>query len=275
MNIAQALTLGAGMGVDRLDAQLLLLRALGREGSGRGWLLAHDGDELGADQAESFTRLCARRAGGEPLAYITGTREFFGLVLHVDPRVLIPRPETETLVEWALALLGRRPAPRVLDLGTGSGAIALAIKSARPDAGVVATDASPAALEVAGANARVHGLNVEFRRCNWLSGLAGTFDLIVSNPPYVAADDPHLQALRHEPAGALVAGSDGLRDLRSIVSQAPARLRAGGWLVLEHGYDQGSSVRALLDAAGFLQVESRRDLAGIERCSGGRRLELG
>lgn len=275
MTIAQALALGARLGLDRLDAQLLLLQAIGRQASGRGWLLAHDDDELGTPQGELFASLCARRAGGEPLAYITGSREFFGIGLQVDARVLIPRPDTETLVEWALALLPHGSAPRVADLGTGSGAIALAIKSRRADANVLATDASPGALAVAAANANALGLDVELRRADWLAGIAGPFDLIVSNPPYIAQGDPHLQGLAHEPPAALVAGPDGLRDIRLIVGQAPARLRAGGWLLLEHGYDQAAAVRALLDDAGFRHVASRRDLAGIERCSGGQWLELG
>ena len=274
MTIGQALAAAAGMGLERLDAQLLLLRTLGCESAGRGWLLAHDGDELAEGMREHFSSLCARRASNEPLAYIVGRREFYGLDLMVDARVLVPRPDTETLVEWALELIAAIHAPRVIDLGTGSGAIALAIKSRRPDAHVSATDISGAALEVAGANTRALGLDVELRQTSWLSDHRGRYDLIVSNPPYVAAGDPHLAALVHEPLGALAAGPDGLDALRTISGQAHGCLAAGGWLVLEHGYDQAPSVSDLLAKTGFRQIESRRDLAGIERCTGGRRLEL-
>ena len=275
MTVAQALAAAAAMGLTRLDAQLLLLHALGRPGNGRGWLLAHDRDELDPPTQRRFMQLCERRAGGEPLAYIVGRREFFGLDLMVDERVLVPRPDTETLVEWALELLRPCTAPRVVDLGTGSGAIALAIKANRPDARVLATDASAAALEVATANANALALDVEFRRHDWLAGLAGRFDLVASNPPYIAVGDPHLPALAHEPCGALVAGADGLDDLRRIIAQAPSALAPGGWLILEHGYDQAAGVRALLEQAGFRHVASRPDLAGTQRCSGGQWLELG
>ena len=292
MTLAEALAAGAALGLDRLDAQLLLLHAMERGRSDRAWLLAHDGDSLDAQAQSRFLELCARRAGGEPFAYIAGTQEFFGLNLAVDPRVLIPRPDTETLVEWALEVIGchcgpdpqsrgwiagqaRNDTPRVVDLGTGSGAIALAIKKQRPGAVVEAVDASAGALEVAADNARRLGLDIAFRQASWLAGTASRYDLIVSNPPYVAAGDPHLAALRHEPAQALVAGPDGLDDIRTIITQAGAHLRPGGWLLLEHGYDQAGAVRGLLAAAGFTSVASRRDLAGIERCSGGQRLELG
>jgi release factor glutamine methyltransferase len=196
-------------------------------------------------------------------------------MLAVDSRVLVPRPDTETLVDWALEVLAPLRSPRVVDLGTGSGAIALAIKARRPDAQVVATDHSPHALEVAAANAKALGLDVTLRRASWLAGIEERFDLIVSNPPYVAVGDPHLAALAHEPLNALVAGPDGLDDLRLIVAQAPARLRPSGWLLVEHGYDQADAVRELLAGAGFQDLAARRDLAGIVRCSGGRRLELG
>jgi release factor glutamine methyltransferase len=189
--------------------------------------------------------------------------------------VLVPRPDTETLVEWALELLQGRPAPRVIDLGTGSGAIALAIQQARPDASVEAVDRSADALAVAAGNARALNLPVRFRQASWLEGAPGPYDLILSNPPYVAAGDPHLADLRHEPESALVAGADGLDDLRAIVQAAPARLAAGGWLLLEHGWDQAAAVRKLLTVAGLDGAASRRDLGGVERCSGARRLELG
>jgi len=275
MTLREALLQAAAQGVDRLDAQLLLLHVLGRADSDRAWLIAHDGDALEPAARQAFATLCDRRAAGEPLAYLVGTKEFFGLRLQVDPRVLVPRPDTETLVEWALELLQGRPSPRVIDLGTGSGAIALAIGHARPDAQVEAVDRSAGALEVAAANAQALGLPLQLRQASWLEGAHGPYGLIASNPPYVAAGDPHLPALRHEPTSALVAGANGLDDLRAIVQAAPALLAPGGWLLLEHGWDQAAAVRDLLTAAGLHGAVSRRDLAGIERCSGARRLELG
>jgi release factor glutamine methyltransferase len=275
MTIAQVLIAAGAMGLARLDAQLLLLQAIGRAPQDRGWLLAHDGDELDEAQQGQFMALCRRRLGGEPLAYIAGRCEFFGLALHVDARVLVPRADTETLVEWALELLPAGAGGHVIDLGTGSGAIALAIKANRPQATVMATDQSTAALQVAAENARELGLDLQLRQASWLDGVEERFDLIVSNPPYIAAGDPHLPALQHEPLRALESGPDGLQDLRAIIAQAPARLVAGGWLLLEHGYDQAEAVRQLLAQAGFRQVQSRRDLGGIERCSGGQWLELG
>lgn len=275
MNVAQALAAGRELGLDRLDAQLLLLQALGRSLRDRAWLLAHDEDELAPGIAGRFAELAARRGAGEPLAYIVGHKEFHGLDLQVDGRVLVPRPDTETLVDWALELLAGHDAPRVVDLGTGSGAIALALRKALPAAHVHAVDASAGALEVATGNARRLGLEVSFSLGCWLDGLPAGFDLIVSNPPYVPAGDPHLAALQHEPTAALVAGSDGLSDLRTIIRDAPAHLAEGGWLLLEHGYDQAAAVRALLQQAGFGFVATRRDLAGQERCSGGKWLERG
>ncbi|AEG94005.1 peptide chain release factor N(5)-glutamine methyltransferase [Ramlibacter tataouinensis] len=275
MTLAQALASAQTLGLARLDAQLLLLHALGRRQQERAWLLAHDTDELPAAAAAAFEALCSRRHQGEPLAYLVGHKEFFGLQLAVDPRVLVPRPDTETLVEWAVALLAGRERPAVADLGTGSGAIALALKRRVPGARVLAVDRSAPALAVAAGNAAAHGLEVAWRQGSWLEGLDGPFDLIVSNPPYVAASDPHLAALRHEPLSALASGPDGLDDIRTIVAQAPARLAPGGWLLLEHGWDQAEAVRALLRSAGLAAVRSRRDLAGIERCSGGQRVELG
>jgi release factor glutamine methyltransferase len=282
MTIAQALAAAAASGLERLDAQLLLLHALGRPQGDRAWLIAHDDDALPAAETARYQAMCARRLAEEPLAYIVGSKEFFGLELRVDKRVLVPRPDTETLVEWALELI--RPAastssgrtqPSVIDLGTGSGAIALAIKQSRRDAQVEALDASADALAVASANAQALSLDISFRLASWLTGTTTRYDLIVSNPPYVASDDPHLDALAHEPRSALASGADGLHDIRAIVAQAPSHLRAGGWLLLEHGWDQAEAVRGLLEAAGLANVSSRRDLAGIERCSGGQRLELG
>ena len=275
MTAAQALRQAAAAGVERLDAQLLLLHALGRPAEDRAWLLAHDDEDLAPEAVRTFGAFCARRAAGEPLAYIVGRKEFFGLELAVDARVLVPRPDTETLVEWSLEVLAGKPSPRVIDLGTGSGAIALALAHRRPDARVEAVDASADALAVASGNARRLSLPVRFAQGRWLEGCTGAYDLIVSNPPYVREGDEHLPALRHEPLQALVAGVDGLDDIRVIVRQAPDRLAPGGWLLLEHGWDQAAAVRDLLLAAGFAGVISRRDLAGIERCTGGRRLERG
>ena len=266
---AGMLSAAAAWGVDRLDAQLLLLHALGRPANERAWLLAHDTDNLAEPVWPAFAQLCARRKAGEPVAYLVGEKEFHGLSLQVDPRVLVPRPDTETLVEWALDCLRATAAPSVIDLGTGSGAIALAIQHARPDARVAAVDASADALAVARANAERLGLPVRFAQADWLAGAERNLDLIVSNPPYVARGDAHLPALRHEPAGALVSGDDGLDDIRRIVRAAPGHLKDGGWLLLEHGYDQGGPVRQLLADRGFVDVQSRDDLAGIARCSGG------
>ena len=267
--LAQALQHAAQRGLARIDAQLLLLHCVGRPDAGRAWLLAHDDDILSPAQAALWEQLLARRLNGEPVAYLTGRKEFFGLPLQVDARVLDPRPDTETLVDWALEAIAPLPAPRVADLGTGSGAIALALQSQRPTAQVLAVDASADALVVAQANAQRLGLPVRFAHGNWLRGVEGVFDAIVSNPPYIASADPHLAALTHEPLQALASGSDGLDDIRTIVAQAPTRLAPGGWLLLEHGYDQAEAVQALLVAQRFVQVQSRNDLAGIARCTGG------
>ena len=266
--LRDALAQAQALGLERIDAQLLLLHILNRADAGRAWLLAHDTDTLAPSEQARFAALCQRRAAGEPVAYLRGCKEFYGLTLHIDARVLDPRPDTETLVDWALQVLAPLPAPRVLDLGTGSGAIALALQHQRADAQVSAVDASADALAVAQANAARLGLAVQFARGDWLGGVAGQFDLIVSNPPYIAAADPHLAALRHEPLQALASGADGLDDIRTIVAQAPTHLQPGGWLLLEHGWDQAEAVQALLRAAGGEQVQSRKDLAGIVRCSG-------
>jgi len=268
MQIQQALNAAcSALGLERLDAQLLLLHTLGRPQNDRAWLLAHDGDALDAAAEMRYINLTRRRAAGTPLAYLTGQREFYGLTLQVDARVLDPRPDTETLVDWALEHLGAQGS--VVDLGTGSGAIALALKSQRPQARIEAVDTSPDALAVAQANAQRLSLDVAFRQGHWFEGSTGRYELIVSNPPYIAEDDPHLENLGHEPRLALSSGADGLDAIRTIVAQAPARLQNGGWLLLEHGWQQAEAVRALLTQAGFAQVQSRRDLAGIERCSGG------
>jgi len=269
MPLAESLRRAQTLGLDRLDAQLLHLLALGRPLHERAWLLAHDTDTLDEAALEKLAPLLQRRLAGEPLAYITGTKEFFGLALQVDARVLDPRPDTETLVEWALEHMPADAPCEVIDLGTGSGAIALALQHQRPHAQVSAVDASPDALAVAQANAQRLHQPVQFIQSHWLQEVQGRFDLIVSNPPYIRTDDPHLAALTHEPLQALASGDDGLHDIRAIVEQAPAHLKSGGWLLLEHGHDQAEAVRALLTQAGWQNVQSRRDLAGIERCTGG------
>ncbi len=271
MTLQQALSTALSQGLARIDAQILLLHVLGRAGHDRAWLITHDTDALPPALQAQFEALCQRRRAGVPVAYLTGRKAFYGLELQVDERVLDPRPDTETLVDWALEVLAHQPAPRVVDLGTGSGAIALALQQQRPDAQVLAVDASTDALIVAQANATHLGLPVHFHHGHWLQGLAGGFDAIVSNPPYIAAADPHLAALTHEPLAALASGADGLDDLRSIIAQAPAHLAPGGWLLLEHGHDQAESVATLLLAAGLVRVQSRKDLAGIVRCSGGQK----
>ena len=242
--VHESLSEAAAAGLARLDAQLLLLHTLGRPAADRGWLIAHDGDRLPEELEVAFRGLCTRRAAGEPLAYLVGEKEFFGLALAVDARVLVPRPETEHLVEWALEVLAGVTQPRIVDLGTGSGAIALALASRLPDARIEGVDVSGPALDVAVTNARALGLPVVFHRGDWLQARTGPYDLIVSNPPYVAAADPHLAALTHEPLSALASGPDGLDALRAIAGQAPDRLRPGGWLLLEHGHDQAVAVRA-------------------------------
>ncbi|MEZ5607810.1 MAG: peptide chain release factor N(5)-glutamine methyltransferase [Burkholderiaceae bacterium] len=268
--MAQTLARAQASGLPRIDIQMLLLHVLGRATHDRAWLIAHDDDALAPDAAARFDALCARRRDGEPVAYLTGTKAFHGLTLQVDARVLDPRDDTETLVDWALELLPADRPARVLDLGTGSGAIALALAAARPQAELWAVDASADALAVAQANGQRLGLAVTWRHGHWLAPVAGQrFDLIVSNPPYIAEGDPHLPALAHEPRQALASGPDGLRDLRTICAAAPGHLRPGGWLLLEHGHDQAAAVRALLLQAGLGQVQLRRDLAGTPRCSGG------
>ena len=278
-SIAHTLAKARSAGLDRLDADLLLLHALGNRATElnqrRSWLLAHDADPVAPDTQALFEQLVLRRRGGEPLAYIVGHKEFFGLDLLVDPRVLVPRADTEVLVEWALACIDQLPLRctgdpiRLLDLGTGSGAIALAIGHARPLTQVDAVDASAGALELARANAARLGLALQWLEGSWYEPVTGQYDVIVSNPPYVRADDPHLPGLAHEPGTALVSGADGLHDIRHIVNGAAAHLLPDGWLLLEHGFDQGPDVSALLQAAGFRHISARRDLGGHWRCSGG------
>ena len=252
----------------RLDAQLLLLHSLGKPATDRAWLLARDSETLPDQVAQMFHGLSLRRAAGEPLAYIVGYKEFFGLRFAVDSAVLIPRPDTETLVQWSLDLLAGLDSPQVLDLGTGSGAIAICLAHQLKTA-VDATDLSEKALRVARDNARQLGVDVQFLQSNWFEKVSGHYHLIASNPPYIADADPHLAALAHEPLNALTSGSDGLSDIQHIVQFAPDHLQPGGWLLLEHGYDQATAVRELLVQRGFTQVQSRMDLASIARCSGG------
>lgn len=267
-------------GLDRLAAQWLLLHALGRGLHERAWLLAHPDAPLAPEQAARFAHLCQQHRAGLPLAYLVGERGFYGLTLQVDARVLDPRPDTETLVDWALALLPPEAPAQVLDLGTGSGAVALAIQAQRPRAQVWAVDVSLDALAVAAANGARLGLPVRWLHGDWWHGWRpypggaavpappARFDLVVSNPPYLRDDDPHLDALRHEPRQALVAGPDGLAALRTIVAGAPARLAPGGWLLLEHGWDQAAAVAALLRMHRFGAVQHHHDLAGHVRCTG-------
>jgi release factor glutamine methyltransferase len=254
-----------------LEFHLLWQSVLGMP---RAWLIAHDTDPLDPEQCRVYDALEARRVAGEPMAYILGSREFLGRDFRVTPDVLIPRPETELLVECGLRAVADRAAPRVLDLGTGSGIVAVSIALARPDARVQATDVSGGALAVAGMNADALGAKLLFSLGSWYdTSLCFTeFDLIVSNPPYIRADDDHLARgdLRFEPRAALTDGADGLAALRGIVDGAPLRLAAGGALCVEHGFDQASAVRALFQARGFRDVASLRDLAGIERVTWGR-----
>ena len=271
MNVLQCLQHAQVLGLPRLEAQLLLLHALGRPLHDRAWLLAHDSDAVQAAQVDVFTAFAHRRLQLEPVAYIVGQKEFFGLTLHIDKRVLDPRDDTEVLVEWALACGQSFKATRYLDLGTGSGAIALALQSQHKDAQVTAVDASTDALNVAKHNAQNLALDVSFLQSDWFSQVTGEFEVIASNPPYIEAQDPHLARLHHEPLEALVSGDDGLEDIRNIVQKAQSHLVPGGWLLIEHGWQQAPQVRGLLEAAGYKQVQSRLDLAGIERCSGGQK----
>lgn len=254
----------------RLEVQILLCHALG---VARSWLISHDRDVLAEPGVQSYSALLARRLSGEPIAYIVGSREFFGLEFKTTPAVLIPRPETELLVELALARIPENRPFKVLDLGTGSGAIAISIAKNRPLAAVTAVDQSPQALAVARDNvARLEAPNLCLLHSDWFGALgAQTFDLIVSNPPYVEEADPHLQRgdVRFEPLSALASGMDGLDDIRSIAATAPQHLKPGGWLLLEHGYNQGEGCREILRQQGFSEVETICDLAGLERVSVG------
>lgn len=255
--------------LDPLEARILLSHALQLS---RVQLVTQSERILNQQESDAVAALFARRLRGEPIAYILGEREFFGLLLHTTPDVLIPRPETEHLVELALERMPDKA--RLLDMGTGSGAIAIAIAHARPDAGVTALDASEAALDVARRNAERHQAKVRFLLSDWYAALGNEqFDIIVSNPPYIVAGDPHLSQgdLRFEPVDALTDHGDGLSAIRTIAEGTQRYLVAGGWLLMEHGYDQAAAVRALLVREGFHEVQSWKDLAGIERVTGGRR----
>lgn len=264
MTVDEALALARQLGIERGDAQTLLAHL---SGQGRAWLVTHgDAPVPGAED------LLRRLADGEPLAHLTGWQPFHGLMLNVTPATLIQRPDTETLVDWALELLAARPgAPLVVDLGTGSGAIALAVKAGCARAQLTAVDLSADALAVARANGERLGLAVDWRLGSWFEPLSGQrFDLIVSNPPYIDAADPHLAALRHEPLSALTPGGNGLADLSTLIDAAPQHLGSGGWLLLEHGWDQADPVAQRLASRGFADVSLHRDLAGRPRVSGGR-----
>lgn len=264
----------AQQATDRIEARVLLREVLRQPDV---WLLAHDDELLTAEQAQQYVALVVRRVAGEPVAYITGRREFYGREFVVSPSVLIPRPETELLVELALQRLPAGAPARVLDLGAGSGCIGITIAAERPQAQVTLVDASEAALEIVRANAaQWAAANTRLLHSDWYSAIADErYDLIVSNPPYVAEGDAHLQQgdLRFEPRTALASGVDGLNDLQRIIAQAPQHLRAGGWLLLEHGFDQAVACAWLLEAAGFQDHFNAHDLAGVPRVSGGRAVD--
>ena len=277
--VAAALGEARRRGVASLDAQLLLARLLATT---RTRLIAHDERTLTPAESVEWEDALNRRLAGEPIAYLLGEKEFHGLALEIDRNVLVPRPETELLVDWAVEAIaaltsqhsqnGDPERIRVVDLGTGSGAIALALKRAHPHIDVTATDVSAGALAVARRNAEGLDLAIELLEASWWHGLDGRrFHVAIANPPYIAADDPHLDALRHEPAVALTPGGDGLGALRAIVEGAWPPLVPGGWLLVEHGFDQAAAVRELLAGAGFSEIETRHDLAGQERATGGRR----
>jgi release factor glutamine methyltransferase len=271
MNIAAGATVGAlqaSLPLEPLENRILLQHVLGMT---RVALITRSERALTQQEAQQLSALVRRRLDGEPIAYIVGQREFYGLPFKVSPAVLIPRPDTELIVELALARLP--PQGRLLDMGTGSGAIAVSVAHTRPDAQVTALDVSPEALAIARENAAANGAQVRFLQSDWFAAVGEErFEVVASNPPYIASSDEHLAQgdLRFEPVGALTDHADGLSDLRSIIAGAGAHLVAGGWLLLEHGYDQAVQVRDLLAAHGYIEVQSWRDLAGIERVSGGR-----
>lgn len=259
-------TLGISYSEASLEINLLFQHVLGVN---RAWLITHENDELSVSQQATVEALLKRRLAGEPIAYILGFREFYGLPLKTTPATLIPRPDTETLVEAVLDKIPQSESLKVLDLGTGTGAIALAIAQNRPNAQVTAVDFSAEALSVAQENAQNLGLvRVRLMQSDWFSSLKGEkFDVIVSNPPYIAENDTHLKQgdLRFEPITALASGEDGLNDIRRIIQEAPNYLNPHGWLMLEHGYDQAEKVAELLKSSGFSQISHTQDLAGIQR----------
>ncbi|HEX7813022.1 MAG TPA: peptide chain release factor N(5)-glutamine methyltransferase [Burkholderiales bacterium] len=266
----RALSVRAGVEEARREVQVLLGHSLGVS---RAWLTAHRDDSADAGIATRFRMLLKQRTVGQPVAYLTGRREFYGREFRVTPDVLIPRPDTETLVDAALGKLPKDAQRSVLDLGTGSGCIGVTLALERPAARVAAVEMSPSALRIAQENADTLGARIEFLQGTWLTPLTGRFfDLIVANPPYIAAGDPHLQRgdLRFEPAMALAAGEDGLVEIRRIVGDAPGYLNPGGWLLFEHGFDQADACRDLLRDTGFGDLTSLADLAGIPRVAGGR-----
>ena len=272
-HVAGALRRLRDLGLDAVTAQRLLLKAMGQNLAARSWLISHDTQALTPAQWLTAQALAARVDGGEPLAYVLGEAGFWGLTLRVNPAVLIPRPDTETLAQWALELTAAHAEATLADLGTGSGALALTLAQQRPHATVWAVERSPQAMAVAQHNAQALGLSLRWRLGDWWAALPQglQFDLVVSNPPYLAGNDKHLAELAAEPQTALVAGPDGLRDFSRIIGGASRRLRAGGWLLLEHGHQQAQAVAQLLHHHGLRQVSTRADLAGRPRCTGGQR----
>ena len=273
-HLANCIDQAIQQGLDRLDAQLLMLWAHEKPFNQRAWLLAHDQDMIQEETYAKWLQLVNRRLNQEPFAYIVGQQDFYGLQLQVNPAVLIPRPDTETLVDWALELaplFSHTLDQHLLDLGTGSGAIVLAFKSQQKNWSCTAVDASEAALQVAEKNSQNLNLPVEFILSDWCNNISKTrqFSLIVSNPPYIVPNDSHLAQLQFEPISALVAENQGLADIAQIVNQATLHLRKGAYLLLEHGYDQAEQVQQLLIQQGFNQVQSRQDLGGNWRCTGG------
>lgn len=256
--------LNAQQHLDRTDADALAAHVLGVE---RAYLYSHPERVLGSEELARIDTLVARRAAGTPLAYLTGHKEFWSLTLEVDRNVLIPRPETESLVAAALTRL--QDGARILDLGTGSGAIALALAVERPNCSITATENDAGALAVARRNAARHGCDIRFLQCDWFDDIDSQFEVILSNPPYIAAADPHLESLSCEPRTALVGGVDGLDDLRLVVGAAPNHLVQHGWLLVEHGWDQAERVRNLFCEAGFAALETHRDPSGHERVTAG------
>jgi release factor glutamine methyltransferase len=260
----------AASGLPQLEARALLAHELQ---SRREVLIAHPEREVEAATAQRFERLAARRRDGEPLAYLLGEREFYGRTFAVTPSVLIPRPETELLVRLAIERAAHVPSPRILDLGTGSGCIAITLALENSAATIFATDIERSALEISRTNAQRLGASVRFAQSDWYAAVEGFFDVIVANPPYVAPGDMHLHTLRHEPQPALVAADHGLACLRRVIAGAPTRLTQGGWLLVEHGYDQAIAVRKLFSEQGLAEVQTHQDDAKLDRVTTGRRAQ--